>query len=159
MTLERRTPLRRGKPLKAGKPLARGKPLGRGNAGLARGAPLRPVSDRRAAERPAHDIVRAWVFVRDRQRCLLAGRQDAAGQCRGPLTPHHVRKAGQGGPYTRQNIVTLCAGHNEWVETSVGAPTAYLWGLWCRRGETLATCWLRMLAAGLVDYDSEGHPA
>jgi hypothetical protein len=151
VTLERRTPLNRKTPLRSGKGLARG------SSQLRRTGALRPVSDRRAADRAANAAVRNRVFARD-GGCLLAGRPDA-GRCVGRLTFHHLRKAGQGGPYTARNGVALCAGHNDWIETAQGQGPAWLMGLWCRRGETLNQCWRRLAAAGLVTYGWNGDPA
>ncbi len=53
------------------------------------------------------------MFARD-GGCVLA--MEDAGECAGPDTPHHLLKAGQGGGYTLDNLVTLCARHNVWVE-------------------------------------------
>ncbi len=61
----------------------------------------------------AHDksYVRYQVFNRDGWSC----RMHAEG-CFGDLTVHHLRKASQGGTYTPENLITLCAYHNGWVE-------------------------------------------
>lgn len=83
---------------------------------------LNPISPRR--DRDAEDEIRQAVYARDRHRCLLEpmGRQHGlttahvVPPCRGPLTPHHRRKAGAGGSWSMENLVTLCAGHNGWVE-------------------------------------------
>lgn len=93
---------------------------------------VKPVSDRRAADRDRRDEVRAAVFARDRY-CRLIDRADVAGTCRGPLTPHHLRKASAGGGYTEDNLVALCAGHNTWVEDE--PDLAYSLGLVRRRGD------------------------
>ena len=57
----------------------------------------------------------AAVFERDGHQCRLRWRMEA-GDCFGPLTYHHLRKASQGGAYTMENGACLCAGHNVWVE-------------------------------------------
>jgi hypothetical protein len=150
MTLERRTPLRRGKPLRSGGGLKRG-------GSLRRTGRLNPISRKRADELEQRARVRQAVYERDRG-CLLRGMPDA-GRCAGRPTPHHVRKEGQGGPYTLLNLVQLCAGHNDWIETAQGQPLAHAWGLWCRRGEDLENCWRLMQAAGLVSHLWNGDPA
>ncbi len=93
--------------------------------------------------------IRALLWNRDGGRCALVGcRMDGVPQCFGGPTPHHIRKDGQGGEYNLANLVTLCVGHNDWVET---APIlAWMLGLVCRSGEVLDECWDRMRAAGLV---------
>lgn len=93
MSLERRTPLKRGKPLK-------------------RTGRLSQRSKRKEEAAADEYIEREFVFARDRH-CKLAGWWDP---CRGPLTPHHVLKASQGGPYHRDNLVALCAHHNGLIE-------------------------------------------
>jgi len=57
------------------------------------------------------EATRSRVFDRD-GGCLLAHH----GNCHGPLTPHHRRKASQGGKYTELNLMTLCAFHNDHLE-------------------------------------------
>lgn len=101
--------------MKRGGPLKRKAPMARGIAQLKR-TRLKPVSDKRRAAAPERAEVREQVFARDRHRCRLDGAADVAGACRGPLTPHHLKKASAGGEYTLTNLVTLCAGHNTWVE-------------------------------------------
>lgn len=108
--------------------LERKTPLGRSTKPMKRGGRIKPVSDKRAALRDEHAEVRAAVFARDRWRCqleadLLVRRHradrallEAVGPCRGPLTPHHLQKASGLGGYTLENLTSLCAGHNNWVE-------------------------------------------
>lgn len=110
---------------------------------------LRPVSDRKAAERAAADPVVEYVFRRDLD-CVLA-RHRPAGRCVGAPTPHHLRKqSAQRGGWTRDNLVTLCVGHNTWVEDH---PTyAHRLGLVVRQGETTAVAWARMRIAGLIPH-------
>ena len=48
-------------------------------------------------------------------RCVLAG-VEGAGECFGPLTPHHKAKASQGGAYDRTNLVAMCSHHNDALE-------------------------------------------
>lgn len=101
--------------MKRGGPLRRLTPLRRGKR-------LPAQSRKRKAELEARRDVRMAVFDRDGHRCVLAARVLLAGErvpaCFGPITPHHLRKASAGGPYTPDNLVTLCAGHNEWVENA-----------------------------------------
>lgn len=127
MTLERRTPLRRtGGPKRSGR--------------------VRVVSSKRAAESDDRRDVRMALFVRDQGRCALAGVTDA-GRCVGPWSAHHVVKAWKRPPYTLDVLVTLCTGHNEWVENE---PTrAHSLGLVVREGETLADAADRRRAAGV----------
>lgn len=65
-----------------------------------------------AAERRDRDAIRDAVFERDGYRCRLGHYSP----CYGPLTPHHRRKASQGGTYTLENLVALCASHNDALE-------------------------------------------
>jgi hypothetical protein len=140
--VERRTPLKRTG-------------LRRGTSQLKR-TRLQAVSKRREAEWPARTEMREQVFDRDGRRCVLAGKN--TGPCSGtPLTPHHLLKSGQGGPYTLCNLVTLCAGHNTWVEDH--PPEAYALGLVIRRGETFDDAWELMVKAGLVAWWWHGAPA
>jgi hypothetical protein len=89
---------------------------------------VRPLTEAEADRRWA---VRAQVYARDRYRCLLE--RAGEGPCSGLLTPHHLRKAGQGGPYTVENLVALCARHNSWVEDE--PLRAHELGLVIRAGE------------------------
>lgn len=123
-----------------------------------RKTPLKPISDKRLADLsdPARAEAREQVFARD-QRCLLS-RWAGVPSCLGPLTVHHLRKAGQGGPYNALNLVTLCAGHNVWVEGSDAADVVWAWGLVMRNGETYDEVWRRLAKAGLVAYTWTGQP-
>ncbi len=74
-------------------------------------------SPRRGLSRPkrltsAEKAVRAAVFDRD-GGCLLADYSP----CFGPLTPHHRKKASQGGKYTLDNLAALCSHHNGLIES------------------------------------------
>lgn len=60
--------------------------------------------------RRAH--VRKAVFRRD-GHCLLG---PLVGDCMGPPSYHHRRKAGASGAYTVENGAMLCVGHNGWIE-------------------------------------------
>lgn len=79
-------------------------------------------------------VVREAVFTRD-GCCVLRG-VEGAGQCFGsPFTPHHRRKASQGGAYTVDNLVTLCAHHNDELEANADlAAIGVALGLVIRRG-------------------------
>jgi hypothetical protein len=103
-----------------------------------RRTPLAPRSAKTIAAAPAHDVIREQVFARDRvcQVALLARRSYAAGPCHGPLTPHHRRKASQGGAYTVECLVAVCRGHNDALEADAGlARWARTVGLVVRRGD------------------------
>ncbi len=80
---------------------------------------LKPMSDKRRAGIGDRRAIREAVFRRD-GRCVAWGRDrfdDRVPPCSGdPFTAHHLRKASAGGGYSMTNLVTLCAGHNTWVE-------------------------------------------
>lgn len=141
MSLERRTPLKRTGGLKRSGALKARKRLA-------------PSSPQRRAQAEAMADVRSRVFARDHRQCVLAGQSVRSDirlpWCRGPLTVHHLLKAGQGGPYSECNLVTLCAGHNGWVEDE--PLLAHHLGLVVRRGDDLLGCWGRLVELGLVDY-------
>ncbi len=85
-------------------------------------------------ERARRLDVRRAIVKRDRG-CVLAG-VPGAGDCFGGLTPHHRRKASAQGGYTVENLVCLCAGHNDGLESD--ADLARLGrdrGLVVRRGD------------------------
>jgi hypothetical protein len=127
---------------------------------------MRQVSAKRDAMSDARTVVRQVVFDRDRWcllrnglRPILAVAESAVvvPDCWGKPTPHHLRKAGQGGPYIECNLVRLCVGHNQWVETV--RPWARLVGLEMTRTDTYADVWARLAAAGLVTYTWTGAAA
>jgi hypothetical protein len=104
-------------------------PLPRRKSELKRGTPparvtrLSARSKRREAEAADRFVIRSAVFARDHWACTMptvlrshGAHPLDAGPCVGPITPHHLRKASAGGPYTLENLTTLCAGHNGWVE-------------------------------------------
>jgi hypothetical protein len=76
---------------------------------------IKAMSDKRRKANESHAVIREAVFARDSHLCRLRGVQEA-GECFGVLTPHHVRKASQGGTYSPENLVALCAHHNEQLE-------------------------------------------
>lgn len=89
-----------------------------------------------ADERLDRDEIRQHVYRRDHYRCVLRD-VAGAGACFGGLTPHHVRKAGQGGAYDVANMRALCAGHNDRIESDAElAVLARSLGLVKRRGDT-----------------------
>lgn len=97
--------------------------------------------------------IKAAVYARD-GRCLLHG-SGVGGGCFGkPLTPHHLRKSGQGGPDTVENVVTLCGFHNDWIETAPRA--AHLLGLVIWAGETTEGAWRKLRCNQLVTYGPDG---
>lgn len=120
---------------------------------------VNPVSAKRRAAQAEREEIRLQVFARDR-RCLLAamrGSHPGVPSCIAPmLTPHHLRKAGQGGDYSVENLVALCAGHNDWLETLEGARFGESAGLVIRRGTTHVQAWALMRGAGLVNYGPDG---
>lgn len=102
---------------------------------MSRGRRIRQVSPKRQAEKASRVDVRLALEQRDRGVCLLDDRQHAhllAGRCVGVWTPHHLLKASAGGAYVLENLVTLCAGHNTWVEDN--PPRAKELGLVVVRG-------------------------
>lgn len=111
VSLPRRTPLKRGTSELKRTPLPK------------RTKRLSYRSKKREAEAAERFIVRSAVFARDHWRCQMPpvlarhnrGR-DTAGPCMGELTYHHLHKEGQGGAYTLDNGLSLCARHNTWVE-------------------------------------------
>jgi 5-methylcytosine-specific restriction endonuclease McrA len=88
---------------------------------LKRKGRLSPTSKKRVRELRNRPAVRRRVFERD-GGCVLSpyGPLNPDGQhwgpCLGELTPHHLRKASQGGAFTEENLRTLCATHNDMVE-------------------------------------------
>ena len=76
--------------------------------------------------------LRHQVFHRDGYRCRLE-REAEVGACFGGLTPHHIVKSSAGGTYDLDNLVTLCVGHNRWVEDNPWHAREL--GLVRRRGE------------------------
>lgn len=99
-----------------------------------------------AADREA---VREAVFRRDRYRCQLerhvgaitssdpmyGARQVEVPRCSGAMTFHHRRKAGAAGAYVEANGMTLCAGHNVWVEDEPDAALTVLPAVVVREGD------------------------
>jgi hypothetical protein len=150
-------------------------PMPRRTSGLARtGPPARvtPLRSRRPAAvsrdttsgRTDHerDIVRGAVFERDGS-CRLAGAAPVFGRCGGkPRTPHHLRKAGQGGPYVMSNLLTLCARHNDRIEELDRADMVAA-GLVVPRTTDVASgigqAWALLQLAGIVDWWWDGTPA
>jgi 5-methylcytosine-specific restriction endonuclease McrA len=76
---------------------------------------IKAQSAKRRKANASHVAIRQQVFERDRFLCRLQG-ATGAGECFGPLTPHHVRKASQGGAYSVDNLASLCAHHNVQLE-------------------------------------------
>lgn len=80
---------------------------------------LPAVSTKTRAQRESRAEVREQLWKRDGGECILDDRRHAhllTGQCFGGATPHHLLKAGQGGAYQLDNLLTACVGHNTWVE-------------------------------------------
>ncbi|MDE2096428.1 MAG: HNH endonuclease [Patescibacteria group bacterium] len=89
---------------------------------LKRTGRLNPMSAKRRAQAKSRAEIREAVFARDKvcQWPVSYGGQFGfalcASKCFGPLTPHHLLKASQGGQYSMENLVALCARHNQEVE-------------------------------------------
>lgn len=116
----------------------RSKPLGRSKS-IDRGDRVLPPSKLRARPLPEQERarrldVRRAIVARDRG-CLLA-LVPGAGDCFGGLTPHHRRKASDQGAYNEANLVCLCAGHNDRLESDADlAAIGRELGLVVRRGD------------------------
>lgn len=100
-------------------------------ARLRRFTPLRAISTRRRRQARIQAVVKLAVLERDGYRCRLAdlAATDArlandlgipgsvvVPACWGVLEAHHLGKQSQQGEDTLDNEVTLCTGHNGWVE-------------------------------------------
>ncbi len=95
-------------------------------------------STKRAAEADRRAEVRRQVFARDRmcQVLALGAGVYPIGPCAGILTPHHRRKASQGGGYTPECLVTVCCFHNDALEADADlARWAHSVGLVVRQGD------------------------
>lgn len=129
-------------------------PIHRKSGSLGRGKPLQRAG--RLETKRLEVSVRSlreeeWAAVKLEQGavCLLSFGGRPWGGCFGPLTPHHLRKAGQGGPYLRSNLVPLCAHHNDEVENRPDDAEAL--GLNVRRQVDHEEAARRRAAAGLVN--------
>ena len=149
--------------MKPGRPPERRTELARG-AGPQRRTRIKPRSTKTEGMDIAKAEQRELAFARDRQVCRLAHiwphNQGVVPPCIGPLTPHHLRKAGQGGPYTLINLLTLCAGHNDWIEAAP-RDLVHAMGLVMNRGDSYDEVWARLVAAGIVEWwwtGVERHP-
>lgn len=79
---------------------------------LKRGGRISHTSKKRLEELKDRPAIRKAVFECD-GGCLAAG---IWGPCYGPLTPHHLLKASQGGKFEMSNLISLCSHHNTMVE-------------------------------------------
>lgn len=84
--------------------------------------PMRQLSEKRAQNLDAEDVIRQAVIARD-MGCVVpkllraAGDDPAAfGRCCGIPTYHHKKKASQGGEFTEANGACLCWFHNRHLE-------------------------------------------
>lgn len=138
MTLARRTPLRADRERTAAWRLRSRKRLP-------------ALSSRRRKEKPERDAVRAALFQRDGY-CRLLTRPEHS--CSGPLTPHHLRKASAGGPYSLTNLVAVCAGGN----TDIEDHPWWAWeiGLVERHPESPEDTWRRLWKAGMSRFPYPG---
>lgn len=75
---------------------------------------MKAVSDKRRLENAGHAAIRLQVFERDDSTCRAAFLGYSL--CFGPLTPHHILKASQGGKYAFDNLASLCQHHNDLAE-------------------------------------------
>ena len=88
---------------------------------MKRSGRISPTSKTRKKELASRREIKKRVFARD-GGCLLSPwlhlnpNGTEWGPCLGDLTPHHVKKASQGGEYTEENLKTLCAHHNSMIE-------------------------------------------
>lgn len=115
---------------------------------LTRTGGLSPLSpSKRRERRKAQPVVDA-MLRRDGWQCILRFHRSIAGDCMGPSTPHHLRKQNKRGGWELDNLVTLCARHNDWVENDE-PDLAHELGLVVRNGESVYAAWDRMVAAGL----------
>jgi 5-methylcytosine-specific restriction endonuclease McrA len=75
------------------------------------------MSRKRRAELPERAKVRDEVFARDGHACRLQHFPESlVPPCFGHLTPHHRRRASQGGGYTMANLISACSFHNDLLE-------------------------------------------
>lgn len=127
----KRTDLKPGKPPERKTPLARSQmqrkrvpnatqiankrsTFAQSGSHLSREVPLNQRSRQREAADKAKRPIREAVFRRD-GGCVL--QRHVRHACFGGLTVHHIVKESQGGPYTLENLVALCAWANcTWVE-------------------------------------------
>jgi hypothetical protein len=80
-------------------------------------SPIARMSVRRRSELAERRQVVADVIRRD-GGCLMreSAPDDPSGACRGPLDGHEVLPKGRGGDWLdRDNVVTLCRLHHDWV--------------------------------------------
>lgn len=112
---------------------------------MKRSGRLQPKSAKAIAAEPEIDAARAALYARDGMVCRLAGVLTGVPCFGRRATPHHLRKPGRS--WALDNLVVLCARHNEWVEDEPNA--AHALGLVVRRGETVDDAWRRLAAAGL----------
>lgn len=136
--------------MKQREPIRRHTPLQRAAGDFIRRTRIKPVSAKRQREAIGRAAVRSAVYERDDWRCALsdpATRPIAAGRCDGHTTVHHLLKQSQGGEYVPENLLTMCARHNDWVEEE--PKLAWAIGLVVRRGESHEDAKLRRKAARL----------
>lgn len=82
---------------------------------LKRRSVLKPVSDKRRAQRDDYNAAVTEAFRRDRGLCRGLG-VIPGHVCEGRLDPHHVWPVGNGGPRCDPaNIVVLCRRAHDWA--------------------------------------------
>lgn len=86
---------------------------------------IKPVSDKRLAERPTRDAIRAAALARD-HGCVAAG-VVAEVACGGRLDCDEwdLRSALPGGHLDLDNVQTLCRNHHAWKHTHPIEAAAY----------------------------------
>lgn len=87
-------------------------PIKRGTARIPRRTALRPVSTKKAARDRIWVTVRADALARD-MGCRAGAILDV--RCGGPLDVHHIRRRGQGGTDTLDNLITACRSCHDWI--------------------------------------------
>jgi hypothetical protein len=101
---------------KRSKPMKRTKLTPKDHADNRRRNPIKPVSDRRAAQSSQRRDVVAEVIARD-GRCM-ARAYGAPEQCMGALVAHEVVKRSQmrDAHLDVENCLAVCWRHNSWIE-------------------------------------------
>lgn len=125
---------------------------------MKRSGRLRPMSPGREAALGQERIIKQAVHDRDGRRCRMWDALEHAGHCMGPITYHHLRKAGVGGHVTMSNGLTLCVAHNEAVEflpRDDMVAAGLVIPAWCLDP---GRAWTLLQLAGFVDYWWDGTP-
>lgn len=108
-------------------------------------------SAKRKDEAPTRAAVREAVFERDGHTCRMRALENH--DCLGHLTPHHLRREGQGGEYAATNLIALCAAGNDGVDTMA---EAHAFGLVQYGSDSPAEVWRRLYEHGLSSSPEVG---